>query len=173
MRTDIRRLLPVLLLTAALAGCQTGSDAQLFFSAKSQPVMSGSVAPADPADAAPVSEDLGLGRKHFTAGEYGLAEKHFRLAVEASPEDAEAWLGLAAAYDQLKRFDLADPAYAETVKLVGETAEVLNNRGYSHMLRGEFRKARRDLRRAARRDPENPQIKANLQLLKVGRSGRA
>ncbi|MCC2112541.1 MAG: tetratricopeptide repeat protein [Hyphomicrobiales bacterium] len=135
--------------------------------------MTGSIDPNNPADAGPVNEDLVLGRNHFAAGDYGLAEKHFRLAVESNPENAEAWLGLAAAYDQLKRFDLADPAYAETVKLVGETAEVLNNRGYSYMLRGDYRKARRDLKRAASLDPENPQIQANLEQLKVARSGRA
>jgi Flp pilus assembly protein TadD len=40
------------------------------------------------------------------ASNYGLAEKHFRRAVETHPRDAEG-IGLAASYDRLRRFDLA------------------------------------------------------------------
>ena len=60
-----------------------------------------------------VKDDLTLGKEHFRATNYGLAELHFRRAVEATG-DAEAWLGLGATYDQLKRFELADRAYARS-----------------------------------------------------------
>jgi len=55
------------------------------------------------------NDELSLGKKQYRANNFGLAEKHFRLAVEKHPRDAEAWLGLAASYDRLRRFDLADP----------------------------------------------------------------
>jgi len=42
------------------------------------------------------NDELNLGKKHYRANNFGLAEKHFRLAVEKHPRDAEAWLGLAA-----------------------------------------------------------------------------
>ena len=57
-------------------------------------------------------DDLVLGKRHYRAKNYGLAEQHFRRAVEKAPRDGEAWLGLAASYDRLKRYDLADRAYS-------------------------------------------------------------
>src|SRR5437868_15542357 len=45
-------------------------------------------------------DDLALGKRHYRESNFGLAEVHFRRAVEkaAGPKerDAEAWLGLAA-----------------------------------------------------------------------------
>jgi len=114
---------------------------------------------ADPYD------DLSLGKKMFRDGNFGLAERYFRRAVEAGPRDAEAWLGLAAAYDRLKRFDLADRAYSQVLHIAGRTPEVLNNLGYSYMLRGNYQRAREILREAQAKDPASPYIQTNLALL--------
>jgi Flp pilus assembly protein TadD len=111
------------------------------------------------------NDDLSLAKRHFRRGGYGLAEKHFRKAVELQPRDAEAWLGLAAAYDRLRRFDLADRAYRQVIRLIGPTPEVLNNQGFSYMLRGDYRRARQTLLAAKARSPNNPHINANLELL--------
>ena len=120
------------------------------------------------------ADDLALGKKHYRAGNFGLAERYFRRAVETHPRDAEAWVGLAAAYDRLRRFDLADRAYEQAVAIIGPTPEVLNNRGYSYMLRGDYPRARITLLAAAAKDPKNPYIKNNLELLdKSFRSGKA
>ena len=108
---------------------------------------------------------LAEGKAQFRAGAYGLAEKHFRQAVEVSPRDLEAWIGLAASYDRLRRFDLADRAYDQAVKLGGESVPVLNNRGYSHLLRGDLKTARRYFLKAHERDPGNPVVKNNIDLL--------
>jgi Flp pilus assembly protein TadD len=89
---------------------------------------------------------------------------HFRRAVEANG-DVEAWLGLAAAYDQLKRFELADRAYREVLKRTGPSPELLNNRGYSYLLRGDLRRASQDLSAAAAQDPGNERIQNNLKAL--------
>ena len=78
---------------------------------------------SDPNDA------LSLGKKQFRAGNYGLAEKHFRKAVEGHPRDGEAWLGLAASYDRLRRFELADRAYSQAIRILGPTPAILNNQG--------------------------------------------
>src|SRR5262245_38401607 len=72
-------------------------------------------------------DDLNTGKKLYRSANYGLAERHFRRAVESRPKDAEAWVGLAASYDQLRRFELADRAYAQAIGIVGKTPEVLNN----------------------------------------------
>jgi Flp pilus assembly protein TadD len=162
-----------------LTACETSSstDGDLLtsmpnpFRAKSDPDTTGSIGsnsataklpnftPSDPND------DLSLAKENFREGNYGLAERYFRKAVEAGPKDAEAWLGLAAAYDRLRRFDLADRAYAEVIRIAGPTAEILNNQGYSFMLRGEFNRAREILTAARAKDPANPYVQNNLALL--------
>ena len=85
------------------------------------------------------NDDLSLGKMHFRQGNYGLAERYFRRAVESGPRDAEAWVGLAASYDRLRRFDLADRAYDQALRAGRPTPEILNNQGYSYMLRGDYR----------------------------------
>lgn len=122
----------------------------------------------DPNDA------LNLGKKQYRANNFGLAEKYFRHAAELHPRDAEVWLGLAASYDRLRRFDLADRAYAQAIGIVGPTAEILNNQGYSYMLRGDYKRAREKLDDALRRDPGNKYVQNNLQLLETSyRTGKA
>ncbi|MEL6919576.1 MAG: tetratricopeptide repeat protein [Pseudomonadota bacterium] len=104
------------------------------------------------------------GAKHYAAGNFGLAEKSFRAAVEATPGNSRAWLGLAASYDQLGRFELADRAYAHLLKEEGRKASILNNQGYSFVLRGEMDKARSVLAEAQALAPDNTIINGNLQL---------
>jgi len=124
---------------------------------------------AGPGDLINPGDDLNLGKRHFRAGNYGLAEQHFRRAVEKGPHDAgrdaEAWLGLAASYDRLRRFELADRAYAHALKILGPTCELLNNQGYSYLMRGDYRQARIKLAAARDLDPTNPYVQNNLDLL--------
>lgn len=82
-----------------------------------------------------------------------------------APRDATAWIGLGASYDRVGRFDLSDRAYRQATKLVGETTAILNNEGYSYMLRGKLIEARRKFLKAYERDPDNPTIQNNLKLL--------
>ena len=110
-------------------------------------------------------DELSLGKKQYRANNFGLAEKNFRLAVEKHPRDAEAWLGLAASYDRLRRFDLADRAYAQAIGIVGPTVEILNNQGYSYMLRGDYKRAHAALAAARRKDPNNKYVQNNIRLL--------
>jgi Flp pilus assembly protein TadD len=110
-------------------------------------------------------EDLKIGKEQFRNGNFGLAEKHFKQAVEQSQDNLEAVIGLAASYDQLGRFELADRLYKEAVRIGGPTPVILNNRGYSYYLRRDFKRARDDFQAALRRDPENEMAKRNLALL--------
>jgi tetratricopeptide (TPR) repeat protein len=123
------------------------------------------VQPVPPATPSFPSDDLSLGRMNFEQGNYGLAERYFRRAVESGPREADAWLGLAASYDRLRRFDLADRAYNQLYGLVGRTPEILNNQGYSMMLRGDYAHARAVLMEAKAKDPNNPYIANNINLL--------
>ncbi|MEO1200301.1 MAG: tetratricopeptide repeat protein [Pseudomonadota bacterium] len=109
--------------------------------------------------------DLTRGKIQFDAGHYGLAEQHFRAYVERYGASVEGWIGLAAAYDQLGRFDLADRAYGEALELAGRTSAILNNQGYSHYLRGDTQTAHRLFLEALALAPADPRIMANLELL--------
>lgn len=110
-------------------------------------------------------EPLRLGQEFFNRGIYGTAERHFQDAVEKAPEDPVAWIGLAATYDRLARFDLADRAYLRALALTGPTVQILNNQGYSYMLRGNVGAARAKFSEAAILEPNNPIILNNLVLL--------
>lgn len=113
----------------------------------------------------PSDKYVRLGKVSFRNGDFGLAEANYRKAVEATPKDAEAWLGLAASYDQLRRFDLADNAYKMVLQLASKNAAILNNAGYSKLLRGDFKSARVFLLKAYELEPENQYIVNNIALL--------
>ena len=101
-------------------------------------------------------DDLQLAKKYFRSNNYALAEKAYRTAVETHPRDAEAWVGLAACYDRLRRFDLADRAYQEAIRIIGPTVEILNNQGFSYMLRGDYARAKKLLEQAQARTRPTP-----------------
>ena len=121
------------------------------------------------------NDDLALGKRQYREANYGLAEMHFRRVVEQenvpAQRKAEAWVGLGASYDRLKRFDLADRAYEAAIRIVGPTPEILNNQGFSYMLRGDYQRARAKLTQAAELDPTNPYIRNNLELLEKSMRG--
>ena len=118
---------------------------------------------------ADISEsDLVAGKAQFREANYGLAEKHFRKAVELRADNSEAWMGLAASYDQLGRFDFADRAYDQLLKVAGRRPEVLNNMGYSQLLRGNKQKARTLLTEAKNGMADPAVVDANLALLRRG-----
>jgi Flp pilus assembly protein TadD len=166
-----------------LGGCESSTrlgdpnpEASQGVASEPEPAVTGSVR-QPPAHAKPESvakgspgkseNELTLGKKHFGASKFAVAERHFRRALEVNPRDLEAWLGLAACYDNLRRFELADRAYDRAVKIAGPTAEILNNRGYSYLLRGDYRRAREILSEAQGKDPGNAYIKNNLELLEA------
>lgn len=113
----------------------------------------------------PSDDHVRAAKAHFRNGDYGLASERYRKAVEVAPKDAEAWVGLAASYDRERRFDLADQAYARAIRLVGMNTVILNNQGYSYLLRGDLYKARRKFLAAMEREPGNPYIQNNIELL--------
>lgn len=138
------------------------------------------VAPVDPPGGDPVQEPtdvkyypsdepVRLGLENFNRGSYGLSQRYFKDAVEKSPKDLTAWIGLAASYDRLRRFDLADQAYSRAIRLGGVTVQILNDQGYSYMLRGNLSAARRKFEQAYSLDPGNAVIANNLELLNGSR----
>jgi tetratricopeptide (TPR) repeat protein len=173
-----------------LPGCETSNKLTDLFrsgNAPSEATATDPSNPADPADPEPTGtvsgppaepagsntallgtdpkDDLSVAKHHFRQENYGLAEHYFRRAAESHPRDGEAWLGLAASYDRLKRFELADRAYKQALAIAGPTPEVLNNLGFSYMLRGDYKRARAKLAEARALDPQSPYILNNIKLL--------
>ncbi|WP_245525549.1 MULTISPECIES: tetratricopeptide repeat protein [unclassified Mesorhizobium] len=114
------------------------------------------------------ASDLVQGKAQFREANYGLAEKHFRKAVELKADNAEAWMGLAASYDELGRFDFADRAYDQLLKVAGRKPQIVNNMGYSQLLRGNRKKARALLLEAKAGMADATVVDANLALLSKG-----
>ena len=77
----------------------------------------------------PSDDSIRQAKVYFRNENYGLAAQAYQKAVEQTPKDAEAWLGLAASYDHLRRFDLADQAYERVLQLGAKNATILNNAG--------------------------------------------
>lgn len=136
----------------ALSGCQSSSsDTKVNLD--------------NPKSTIELAEGIPAGKHHFKAGNYGLSERNFRLAVEADPVNAEAWLGLGATYDQLGRYDLADRSYKQVLKIAGPVPQLMNNLGYSHMLRGKRKKAKSYFAKAYKAMPDNETLNGNRDLL--------
>lgn len=151
------RILPVLVLAVVLAGCVMDRKG----------VVSADATAALPRASRldPAQEHLVKAQEHFRNENYGLAEGQFRKAIEQNPNNGDAWVGLAASYDRLRRFELAERAYGVVVKKVGYTLNVHNNLGYHHYLRGNLAKARKHFDAAHEIDPANPYVLNNLKLI--------
>lgn len=105
------------------------------------------------------------GKNQFNSKNYGNAAAAFKKAVELEPRDGEAWLGLAASYDRLRRFDMADRAYVQAHKYLGNIYQYYNNVGYSYLLRGDLVKARANFLKAYELDPKSQVVANNITLL--------
>ena len=156
----VARGLAVLLLCGGVTACASQDNMLLAGPNAKQPAPKVEDAAFFPSD-----DYLRMGKVYFRNESYGLAAQSYQKAVEVTPKDAEAWLGLAASYDHLRRFDLADQAYEKVLQLGSQNAAILNNAGYSQLLRGNLQSARKFLLRAYELEPDNPYIQNNLKLL--------
>ena len=129
--------------------------------AKAPPILPGD----EPGAGSGAAEAIAEGRSEYRANHFREAERNFRRATQLDPRSSEAWLGLAASSDRLRDFAQADRAYSKAREIAGPTAEVLNNQGYSYILRGDLKRARETLLAAKQLDPGNPFVQNNLALL--------
>ncbi len=84
------------------------------------------------------------------------SQRYFKEAVEKAPYDDDAWGGLAASYDRLRRFDLADQAYASANTVGRRNSSILNDQGYSLMLRGDLNGAHKKFNKRLRARSRQP-----------------
>ncbi|WP_165910165.1 tetratricopeptide repeat protein [Rhodovulum bhavnagarense] len=109
---------------------------------------------------------VGQGIELLQQRRYEEAYRHLRGIDPMSTGDHTAHMAYAVAADMTGNFRTSDRIYAELGETYPERAVVLNNRGYSHMLRGELDKALVYLREAERLDPGNAVIRNNLDMLR-------
>ena len=153
-------LTAVAAIALALTGCKSFLE-----DGGPEPELAGNISNSSSFGSAPEQVWLEKAKNHYRNGDYGLAERFYRQAIEERHQNAEAWLGLAASYDRLKRFDHADRAYEQLIKITGHTPTVLNNLAYHQMLKGDFASARQSLQAASSQSPDNPYIRNNMELL--------
>jgi Flp pilus assembly protein TadD len=111
-------------------------------------------------------ELITVGKLQFQEKNYGKSYAIYKRAVDVFPEDPAAWLGFAASADMVARFDTSDRAYRVLSRMIGNTPVYYNNIGYSHLLRGDLRAARRYFLKAYELDPTNEVTARNLELMK-------
>ena len=66
-----------------------------------------------------------LGYLYYKSGQYETAEEHFRQAIRANPDFAQAWVSLAATLASTSRFAAAQEAVAHALGLDPHNAEAL------------------------------------------------
>ncbi len=66
---------------------------------------------------------VGNAKANFANGNYGKAADLYIRASRLRPQEAELWLGLAASYDHLRRFDQADARPIESSMRSSATAQ--------------------------------------------------
>ena len=77
------------------------------------------------------------------------------------------WSARGALADRQQAWEAADMAYARATALAPDRAEIVNNRGWSLLLRGRWREAEAALAHAAALAPASPRIADNLELARA------
>jgi len=156
------RLLLAGLLAIGLAGCQSSGLSTVSAFGDSEKAVD------DVPDVSYYKTDeiLAKAKMQFKERNYGKSYALYKRSVELFPKDPAAWLGYAASSDLIGRFDNSAKAYAVLRKMIGNRPEYYNNVGYSFLLRGKLRPARKYFLKAYDLDPHNPVTLNNLKLLK-------
>lgn len=158
----IKRLLVILALSTVLASCTSDDVADMSTYGDRERTVADTSKYDYYSDDQLVTEGfVQIKERHF-----GNAYSIFKRAIEVMPSDPHAWLGYAAAADHLRRFDNADFAYRKLQPMIGNRPIYYNNVGYSYLLRGDLRQARRFFLKAYELDPSNATTANNIELLR-------
>ena len=82
-----------------------------------------------------------------------------------------AWNAKGVIADDRRDWAAADAAYDQALNLAPDGAEVINNQGWSFVLRGDWRRAEGYFEHAASLDPKSPRIANNLELARAALAG--
>lgn len=100
-------------------------------------------------------------------GDIARAGRHSTVATASPQASWQAWNAHGVIADYQGRWDEADAAYAKAVALAPDQPEVLNNIGWSLLVRGRWDDAVGMFERAAALDPQSQRIANNLELARA------
>jgi Flp pilus assembly protein TadD len=116
---------------------------------------------ADPKD---VRSAERAARSSLKLGNAASARELLKTAISSGHASWESWNAMGVLCDRDSDWDGADAAYATADELSPDQPEVLNNHGWSLILRGEWPAAVLVLEKASRLDPKSAKIANNLEL---------
>jgi Flp pilus assembly protein TadD len=104
-------------------------------------------------------------------GQVTTAAPLLERATKAPRPSWRAWNARGVVGDLQQDWHAADAAYAEAAKLAPNHADVLNNQGWSRLLRGDWKVAAELFDRAATLDAGSTRIANNLELARAAMAG--
>lgn len=155
----IGRLVSNSVLCVILASC---TNSQMFPNTKK--ILPELVVPHSIPDV-PDVDILKVSKSYFNRKDYPKALLYYEKALILYPDDKNVLLAYAAASDMSGKFKLSYHAYRKYAKKFGEDPEYYNNVGYSMLLQGKYKLARKYLLEAWRFDPSSLVVNNNLKLL--------
>lgn len=114
---------------------------------------------------------LEVGRSHIARGHAFYGVSALERARDARPDDWRAWSLLGAAYEQVRRAQDAQTAWAQALHLSPDNPDVLTNMAISAMTRGDTAGAEPLLRRAAAQPGASLKVRLNLAMA-LGLNGK-
>jgi Flp pilus assembly protein TadD len=103
-------------------------------------------------------------RSSLMLGDSATARTLLQTAISSGRASWQSWNAMGVLCDRDGEWDGADAAYASADELSPDQPEVLNNHGWSLILRGEWPEAVLVLQKAAKLDPKSAKIADNLEL---------
>ena len=114
---------------------------------------------------------LAAARAHIADNNAFYAVDPLKAVTELRPRDWQAWSLLGVAYQQTKRSEDAQGAWATALKLSPDNASVLTNMAMARVAQGDFAGAEPLLRTAAAQKDATMQVRQNLALV-LGLQGK-
>ena len=114
---------------------------------------------------------LEVGRGHIARGQAFYGVSALERARDANPRDWRAWSLLGTAYEQVRRSQDAQAAWAQALALSPDNPDVLTNMAISAMTRGDTAAAEPLLRRAAAQPGASLKVRLNLAMA-LGLNGK-
>ncbi len=115
----------------------------------------------------PALDPLSTAEQMLHKQAYNQAIAYYLAALQATPTQPDALLGLASGYSLMGQFAKADIYFNNYQTQHGTDSAYHNDRGFSLLLRGELGAARMMLEQALTQAPDSPTIANNLKALKL------
>ena len=104
-------------------------------------------------------------------GDVATAGPLIDRATKGAKASWRAWSARGVVADLQQDWRVADAAYARAVDMAPDRADIVNNQGWSRLLRGDWKSAAGLFERAAALDPRSTRIANNLELARAAMAG--